>query len=161
MNRFKLIIAIVLLASSIVLIFSKLFTPQPIQVVLETGQEVTTQTPNYYTLSEVLLLITASFVVGASTVYLFYNAEHITTLVQKPEKPEHEKFKMVVPLLKHDEKAVFTALQSANGEMLQNQLVLKTGLSKVAVTRAVSKLESKNLVVKERHGLTNKIKVKQ
>jgi len=46
------------------------------------------------------------------------------------------------------------------GEVLQNDLVSRTGMSKVAVTRALAKLESKGLVVKERHGLTNKVRLK-
>jgi len=159
MKRYKLIIAVVLLVSSIVLLFSKIFSPQPIQIVLETGQEVVAQAPNYYGLSEVLLLITASFVIGATAVYLFYNSEQVASFAnQKNNKIDPDKYRHIANLLKGDEKKAFDILRA--GEMLQNQLVLKTGLSKVAVTRALRKLEMKNLVVKERHGLTNRIKLK-
>jgi uncharacterized membrane protein len=44
--------------------------------------------------------------------------------------------------------------------MLQNALVLKTGMTKVKMTRVLSSLERKGLVLKERHGLTNRIKLK-
>jgi len=161
-----MIISVALLIASLVILFVKLFSPQPIQIVLETGQEVTTQTPNYYTLSEVLLLIISSFLIGSITLYLFYNSDKITNgLIKRKDneagRDSQEKYKLVVPLLKKDEKVVFTALRNSNGVMLQNQLVLKTGLSKVAMTRALVKLERKNLIVKERYGLTNKVKIKE
>ena len=159
MKRYNLIIAVVLLTSSIVLLFGKLFSPQPIQIVLETGQEVTTQAPNYYGLSEVLLLITASFIMGATAIYLFYNSEQITSFAnQKNDKINKEKYRHITNLLKGDERKVFDILMNEDN-ILQNKLVLKTGLSKVSITRALRKLEMKNLVVKERHGLTNKIKL--
>jgi uncharacterized membrane protein len=161
MKRYKLIIAVALLISSIVLLFSKLFTPQPIQIVLETGQEITTQAPNYYALSEVLMLVTASFIIGATAIYLFYNSEQIASMAGKEEKISRDKFRHIANLLKNNEKKVFDLLVEQNGEMLQNKLVLKTELSKVSVTRALTKLENKNLIIKERYGLTNKIKLKQ
>jgi len=161
MKRYRLIIAVVLMTSSIVLLFSKLFTPQPIQIILETGQEVTAQTPNYYGLSEVLLLVIAAFIIGATVVYLFYNSEQIASLAApKKEKISKDRYAHIANLLKHDEKKVFDILINENGEILQNRLVAKTGMSKVAVTRALAKLELKGLVAKERHGLTNRIRLK-
>ena len=160
MKRYKLIIAVVLMASSIVLLLIKLFTPQPIQIILETGQEVTTQNPSYYGLSEVLLLVAASFVMGATAIYLFYNSEQIASIASKEEKISKDRYRQIASLLKSDEKTLFDLLVRENGEMLQNKIVLKTGLSKVSVTRALAKLENKNLVIRERYGLTNKIRLK-
>ena len=166
MKRFKIIISVILMIASLVILFDKLFTPQPIQIVLETGQEVTTQTPDYYSLSEVLLLITSSFIIGATAIYLFYNSDYITSAMTKQKEgkaggnDDPERYKLVMPFLKKDEKMIFSALRDSNGEMLQNKIVQKTGMGKVAVTRALSKLEIKNLVVRERHGLTNKVRIK-
>ena len=160
MKRYKLIIAVVLLVSSIILLFSRLSTPQPIQIVLETGQEITTQTPNYYPLYEVLLLVIASFIIGATAIYLFYNSDQVASIARKEEKVSKDKFRHIANMLKRDEKKVFDILLGENGEMLQNRLVSKTGLSKVSVTRALTKLETKSLIIKERYGLTNKIKLK-
>ncbi|MCX6707299.1 MAG: hypothetical protein NT001_04120 [Candidatus Woesearchaeota archaeon] len=169
MKRFKLIISIVFLIVSLLIIFDKLFAPQPIQIILESGQEVTAQTPNYYSMSEVLLLIVSSFLVGALTLYIFYNSEQITSAIlgqkeRKEIRPEGhhdtEKYRLVIPLLKTDEKTIFSALRDSNGDMLQNNIVKKTGMGKVAVTRALSKLEMKNLVVRERQGLTNRVRLK-
>lgn len=163
-----MIMSVVLLVVSVILLFDRLFAPQPIQVVLETGQEVTTQEPSYYPLSEVLLLVAASFIIGATAIYIYYNSEEIASnFIRQKDKDAggarsgQDRFALVAPLLKKDEKAVFIAIKNSNGVMLQNQLVLKTGLSKVAMTRALAKLEMKNLVVKERYGLTNRIKLKE
>lgn len=161
-----MVISVVLLVVSVVLLFDKLFAPQPIQVVLETGQEVTTQEPSYYPLSEVLLLVAASFIIGATAIYIYYNSEEITSNFirqkgQETGKDIEDRYKRIIPLLKKDEKVVFSALKDSKGVMLQNQLVLKTAMSKVAVTRALAKLEMKNLVIRERFGLTNKVRIKE
>ncbi len=76
MKKFVSIIAIIVLIVSLVLLFDKLFTPQPIQIVLESGQEVTTQAADYFTLTEVILLIVCSFLIGMTATFLFYNAEN-------------------------------------------------------------------------------------
>lgn len=161
MKQFKIIISIVILIASIFLLFDKLFTPQPIQIILETGQEVTTFGSDYFSLTDSLLLIVSSFLIGSVTIYLFYNSD--TKEVIKSFRKENrmkEKYEMVIPLLSKDERSVFQELINSNGEMLQNALVLKSGLSKVKMTRILYRLEKKNLIVKERHGLTNKIKLK-
>lgn len=161
MGRFKIILAMAVVIASTVLLVDSLFRPSPIQIILETGQEVTSQSADYYPLGEVLMLVVASFLMGSSAIYLYYNSETpvlINSLRQK--KKGDAKYDMVMPLLKGDERKVFAELLDSNGEMLQNALVLKTGLSKVKVTRVLAGLEKKNLVTKERYGLTNRVKLK-
>lgn len=62
-------------------------------------------------------------------------------------------------MLKSDEKKVFLEILKTKGEILQNKLVVQTGLSKVKITRVLTSLQNKNLVMKERYGITNKIKL--
>jgi len=162
MNQFKIIIAIVILTASIFLLFSQLFRPQPIQIILETGQEVTTQSSDYFTLYDVLLLITYSFLVGLTATYLFYNSDTNEVIKSlKRNKGLEKSYEMIIPLLKGEEKKVFSEILNSNGEILQNSLVLKLRLSKVKITRILSSLENKQLIIKERHGLTNKIKLRR
>ncbi|MCX6818216.1 MAG: hypothetical protein NTU57_05160 [Candidatus Aenigmarchaeota archaeon] len=161
MNRFKVILSIVILIVSVLLLFSKLFSSQPITIILETGQEVNTLTSDYFSLTDALLLIASSFLIGSVTIYLFYNSD--TKEVIKSFRKENgmkERYGMVIPLLRKEERAVFQELVDSNGEMLQNALVLKSGMSKVKMTRVLSSLERKGLILKERHGLTNRIKLK-
>jgi uncharacterized membrane protein len=179
MKNFLRIFAIIILIVSIVLLFDKLFTPQPIQIVLQSGEEITTQNSNYFTLMETILLIICAFLIGTTTTYLFYNSDK--NVIKLPEKSEKEvvetiakitrnpalavadnyadKYETILPLLKDDEKKVIVALREAGGTMLQNQLVLKMNLSKVKITRLIASLESKNLVAKERNGLTNCVRL--
>jgi hypothetical protein len=170
MRHFKIIIALVLLVSSIIVFITAFFITQPVQIILETGQEVVTQSPNFFSLAKTLMLVVCAFFIGGSVTYLFYNsnAASIATIFRKPEEsqgPNHpgenliQKFETVLPLLKHDERKVIKVLLDNKGEMLQNALVLETGLSKVKITRELSSLEGKSLIVRERFGLTNKIKL--
>lgn len=103
----------------------------------------------------------ALFMIGSVTVYLFYNSNTKDVIKSfRRDNGNREKYGMVIPLLREEEKIVFQQLVDSNGEMLQNALVLKSGMSKVKMTRIISSLERKNLVVKGRHGLTNKIRLK-
>ena len=85
MKRYKLIISVVLLVSSIILLFSKLFSPQPIQITLESGQEITTSTSQYFSLSIVLLLVSCSFLIGLCAAFLFYNSDRMNS--DRTDKP--------------------------------------------------------------------------
>jgi uncharacterized membrane protein len=161
MRQFKIIISIVILVVSLFLVFNQLFTPQPIQIILETGQEVVTQTSEYFSITQVLILIAASFLIGSTAIYLYSKSETEEFLKSLSRKKSVEnKYEMVTPLLKGDERKVFQEILDAKGEMLQNALVLKTGMTKVRMTRALASLQCKSLIIKERHGLTNRIKLK-
>lgn len=165
MVKFTVIISIVVLIAALFLLFDKLFTPQPIQIVLESGQEVTTNTPNYFSLSEVLLMVISAFLIGTAAIYLFYNSSELKTvkLIKKTEEKNGKDavYDSILPLLKHEEKQVVNFLRDSGGQVQQNKLVLKLNTSKVRVTRILHSLQQKDLIVKERHGLTNMVKLKK
>lgn len=166
-KNFKIAISVALLIISTLLLFFVLFSQQPIQIVLETGQEVTSQSANYFSIIEAMILIIASFLLGATSVYLYYNseiAESEKTIVEVKKESiaqsyPAEKYSLIMPFLRDEEKKVFVEIKN-KGEILQNELVLSTGFSKVKITRILANLERKNLVVRERYGLTNKVKLK-
>ncbi len=158
MQRFKMIIAAVVLVASIVLLFGKLFSPQPIQILLDTGEQITTQSPEYYSLSEVLLFTITAFLIGGTATYLYFESD-IKTKVTSIISNGNGNDSPILKLLKGDERKAIIVLQNAKGEMLQNKLVEKLGLSKVKVTRVLARLERKELIVRTRHGLTNKVKL--
>lgn len=60
-------------------------------------------------------------------------------------------------LLTPEEKIIIEELKKSGGEINQNQLVRRTGLSKVRVHRALVRLENRKIVKKYPYGLTNKI----
>ena len=178
-KQFRVIIAAVLLIAAIIVLVILLFTPQPLQIILETGQEVSTKSSNYFTIASVMILVVCSFVIGATITYLFYNSDnsrvsrdrsgpHVrvetdgqTRQVRHLESEVHEQHSLdlILPLLREDEKKAVRLLRDSAGEMLQNELVLKLGLSKVKTTRILAGLERKQIIAKNRHGLTNHIRL--
>jgi uncharacterized membrane protein len=164
MKQFRIIIALVLLISSIIIFVSTFFISQSVQIILESGQEIVTNNSNFFSLTKVLILAVSSFFIGAAITYLFYNSDTdevgaVFRSEKKEQKTLENRMEHILPLLKHDERKVIKVLLDNNGEMLQNALVLSSGLSKVKITRELTSLEGKNLIVRERFGLTNKIKL--
>ena len=161
-GNFRIIIAIILLMSAIVVLAVIIFRPQPIQIVLETGQEVASKSSDYFSVSTVVVLLICAFLIGSAITYLFYNSEdkRVSRKESKSELGNSEVYNKIIPLLRDDEKRVVHMLKEHKGEMLQNELVLKLGLSKVKTTRLLAALERKQIIDRHRHGMTNKVKFK-
>jgi uncharacterized membrane protein len=67
---------------------------------------------------------------------------------------------LIMRLLTGDERTMFKAIVDAGGEALQKDLILRTKMSNAKVSRLLEKLEQKSVITKERHGATNRIKIK-
>ena len=65
----------------------------------------------------------------------------------------------LVRLLDEDERRMYLELREHGGEMLQRDLVALGIFSKAKVTRVLDKLEAKGLVVREAHGMTNRVRL--
>lgn len=70
-------------------------------------------------------------------------------------KAEHKR-KVASDILEGDEKKIYLIVYEKK-EILQSELVLESGLSKVKVSRLLQKLESKSLLIKKPYGNTNKV----
>ncbi|MCS3900897.1 helix-turn-helix transcriptional regulator [Methanococcus voltae] len=83
---------------------------------------------------------------------------------EKKEKKEEKRFRISnekLKNLKEDELKIYNLLyESENKELLQNKIVLETGLSKVKVSRTIRKLELYGIVVRKPYGNTNRISLK-
>ncbi len=79
---------------------------------------------------------------------------------RKPEEKSLVKAQKSARDLGGDEAKIFDIVVSSEGMAFQNELVEKTGLSKVKVTRLLDKLEAKGLVERRRRGMTNVIILK-
>ena len=62
-------------------------------------------------------------------------------------------------LLDEDERRMYLEVRDHGGEMLQRDLVALGTFSKAKVTRVLDRLERKGLVVRERHGMTNRVRI--
>ncbi|MGB2826532.1 MAG: hypothetical protein WBC49_07860 [Thermoplasmata archaeon] len=65
----------------------------------------------------------------------------------------------VVRSLGADELRLYEMIRDAGGEILQMHVVSAKIFSKAKVTRLLDKLEKRGLVVRERHGMTNRIRI--
>ncbi|MBN1678509.1 MAG: hypothetical protein JW880_08230 [Candidatus Thermoplasmatota archaeon] len=68
---------------------------------------------------------------------------------------------LVLRLLTGDERTMFKAIMDSGGEALQKDLILRTKMSNAKVSRLLDKLTQKGVVSKERHGATNRIKIRR
>ncbi len=87
-------------------------------------------------------------------------------VTRKPLQPtgkqleDYRKLKKIASELKGDEKKVYNILIGSNGFIFQNELIEKSGLHKVSVTRILDKLEGKGLLERRRRGMSNVIVIK-
>jgi len=65
----------------------------------------------------------------------------------------------VVKALDEDERRMYLRIREAGGSALQRDLVASGAFSKAKVTRLLDKLERRGLVVRERYGATNRVKL--
>jgi hypothetical protein len=66
---------------------------------------------------------------------------------------------LVLRLLSGDERTIFRSVKDAGGEVLQRDIVVTTKMSEAKVSRVIDRLVEKGLVVKERNGMGNKIRI--
>jgi len=134
---------------------------------------------------EVLMLILTTGVLGASVFLLLYSvsisgeipdsaesaaadsnvvagegisatiADVISEEEPIPEKPDLE----LESRLPKDQLEIYLLIKEEGGEMLQKNIVAKRIFSQAKVTRLLDKLENRGLIVRERHGMTNKIRL--
>jgi uncharacterized membrane protein len=90
---------------------------------------------------------------GAFLVFTKEKIERITTESQ-------QKWKKVVKSLEGDEKQLYELIGSSGGLLFQNELVEKSKMNKVRVSRILDKLEAKSLIERRRRGMANIIVLK-
>ena len=88
--------------------------------------------------------------------YLFIFSKK-TEKVSMIKKAEIQK---ISKSLENDDKKVFQTIVDSDGFIFQNELVEKTGLNKVKITRILDKLEGKSLVERRRRGMSNVVVLK-
>jgi hypothetical protein len=67
---------------------------------------------------------------------------------------------LVLRLLTGDERTMYKAIMDTGGEALQKDLIQRTKMSNAKVSRVLDRLSEKDVITKERHGATNRIRIK-
>jgi dipeptide/tripeptide permease len=92
--------------------------------------------------------------VGLATYYI------IMTYYLEKEKKFKKNVIRFLDFLKEEDKNVLSKIIEADGEINQSSLSKKLGFDKVKTSRIISILESKEIIKKEKKGMTNRIILK-
>jgi uncharacterized membrane protein len=67
---------------------------------------------------------------------------------------------LVLRLLSGDERTMYKVLMDSGGEAFQKDLMERAKMSNAKVSRVLDRLSAKGIITKERHGSTNKIRIR-
>jgi len=162
-----------------VMVTSMLLVNRPSIIQLNDGTFKIIDLPYTYTRNDAYILVVSSAIGGMMLAYiltiLFAEKSKVKSniTVEIPvEIPAHgsavpthvnsakEDLRLVdavLTALEGDEKELIKQIANHGGEILQNELVLSLNFSKVKVSRMLTNLEKRGLIIKEQYGLTNKI----
>lgn len=162
-----------------VIVTSMLLATKPSIIQISDGSFKILELPYTYTKNDAYVLVIGSTIGGMMLSYIFTTLlaagkSEVKSMIIE-EKPaeiplntdiaaiaEHVKegtqlINAVLTALEGDEKKLVKEIADHDGEMLQNELVLSLNFSKAKVSRMVTDLEKRGLVVKKQYGLTNKV----
>src|SRR3989344_1215107 len=77
------------------------------------------------------------------------------------EKSEEKNLSEAPKTMMPESKKVFDLINQSNGAILQGELVAKSGMDKVKVSRILDKLEMQGLIERRRHGMSNLVVLKK
>ncbi len=116
-----------------------------------------------------LFILIAALIAGTAGAYLFLGrappaaAPPPSPAMEAPaadpgaSAPELEEF--ALRLLDGDERRLMRAIVQARGNVLQRDLVAATAFSDAKVSRLLDRLEGRGLVVRERQGMANRVRL--
>lgn len=106
----------------------------------------------------VLVIVTLSLFglfIGSLTYYL------ISERCEEKLKEIHKDNRLMLSLLEPDERKIIEALIDNEGKSSQSDIVKKTGISRVKVSRILKKLEQKGIIKKNQNGMTNTVELEK
>ncbi len=112
-----------------------------------------------------LFILISGLIAGIAAAYLFLARSQLESPAPGPAPetaaqagaPELED--LAVRLLDGDERRLLRVIVEAKGDILQRDLVRVTGFSDAKVSRLLDRLQERGLVVRERHGMTNRVRL--
>ncbi len=156
MTARKPALATVILVISTTILAIKLLAPRPIQIVLGEEQAILLEGAIYFTFTDAILIAISAWFGGTAAFYLLLH-ERVEGV---PANKKSDIAPLALKLLGGDERKLYKHISDSGGEILQKDLILETGLDKAKVTRLLNKLEQKGLILRIKHGMTNRIVLK-
>ena len=83
-----------------------------------------------------------------------------TAKKEKAEKKKNIELEAKINVMKPDERSLYHTIGDAGGLMFQSELVERSGMSKVKVSRILDKMEAKGIIERRRRGMTNVVMLK-
>ncbi len=156
-----ILISAIVLIISVLLLIDRLLATGPVQLILEDGRAIPIEGASYFSLNEVLFFIITAWLGGMSFLYIIlYPKETGIPETDSTGIPENKNTVLLAAnMLEGDEKTVFREIID-NNEILQRELILKTGFSEPKVSRLLDKLERRGLILRQRNGMGNRILLK-
>lgn len=107
-----------------------------------------------------LIILGIMVLIGLYLIFFGQEEKIVTKLMRvqeqiKPNKISKKNYQKIMESLTDDEKKILGIVIDAQGSVFQSELVSKTGMGKVTVTRILDRLEGKNLIERKRRGMTN------
>lgn len=160
-GKHGILISAIVLVISVLLLIDRLLATGTVQLVLEDGRAIPIEGASYFSLNEVLFFIIAAWLGGMSFLYIILSPrEKGTTEIDAAGIMEPKNAALLAAnLLDGDEKTVFKEIIDKN-EILQRELIVKTGFSEPKVSRLLDKLERRGLILRKRDGMGNRIILK-
>ena len=153
-----------LFLSSFFILALKLISTASIQISIEGEQIVSQSVEGIFLYHDVLMLVAAALVMGASAGYLAMSFRQSSGIVpsQTPAGEailveRRKSWESIARTLNDQERTIYELVLGSDGIMLQSDIVSATSLSKSTVSRALDLLESKGLLEKRRRGMGNVI----
>ena len=165
-EMYNILAAAIVLIISVLLLADKLLSTGDIQLILEDGRAVPIEAVSFFSFNDVLFFIIAAWLGGMAFLYIILSSKENAPTDFKNETPTHaeqkdeSKLQLAVDMLEGDEKAIFKNIVE-NNNILQRDLVSKTGFSEPKVSRLLDRLEKRGLIFRQRDGMGNRVLLKK
>lgn len=110
--------------------------------------------PHVTVINHSYVFYTISLLILVAGILLLLFEEKPKTETRKKDWDEEQK------KLEGDEKTIYGIIKSSEGIIFQSQLVKKSGLTKVKVSRVLDNMEAKGLLERRRRGMSNSVVLK-
>jgi uncharacterized membrane protein len=107
----------------------------------------------------VSLILVALFGLFIGSLTYYFMSEKKEKEIIKVHKEVHKGAIITLNFLDTEEKKIMKAIIDRQGSILQSELVKKTDLTRVSISRNISSLVRKGVILKKASGMTNEIKL--
>lgn len=133
--------------------------------ILVTSMEIGVKVSSYEEAFYIIVVVSDIFIITFSAIKLVTTYRSFLELVsemniKKAGLPAATTEKKTALPLNRNEEMIVSIITGNGGKMLQNAIVLNSGLSASTVTRVLTSLEEKGVIEKSRYGMTNEISLK-